>query len=160
MCVWACPRVVAVSCSLSPSLRIRSAIKTWALDSEAPKISEPTLVIRGEHVCPLFCHDGCFHSCRLPSFLRLSRRTFTVCSDTSTPEVATLGQKPLTNNTSPLPPPPQHTKDFVSQQSQQGWADACKRVRYKTLPDTSHHTLLESGADYLEIIDDFLNEYD
>ena len=60
----------------------------------------------------------------------------------------------------PTPHPPQHTKDFVSQQSQQGWADACKRVRYKTLPDTSHHTLLESGADYLEIIDDFLNEYD
>ena len=51
-------------------------------------------------------------------------------------------------------------QDFVSEQSQQGWADACRRVRYKTIPNTSHHTLLESGEDYIELIDDFLNEYD
>jgi pimeloyl-ACP methyl ester carboxylesterase len=75
------------------------AIKAWKLQHHAPKITTPTLVLRGEH-------------------------------------------------------------DFVTEASQEGWSEAFARLRYKCVPDASHHTLLEKQDDYLEIVDNFTAEFD
>ena len=50
--------------------------------------------------------------------------------------------------------------DFVTDGSVQGWKEAFSRTRYKCVPDASHHTLLEATDDYIEIVDNFLAEYD
>lgn len=76
-----------------------TAIKAWQLKHDAPKLTTPTLVLRGEH-------------------------------------------------------------DFVTEASQEAWKEAFTRLRYRCLPDTSHHTLLEARDDYLEIVDNFTAEFD
>ena len=50
--------------------------------------------------------------------------------------------------------------DFVTADNQRGWSDVFGRVRFKSLPDSSHHTLLEKREAYLEVVDAFCGEFD